>query len=206
MLNKRVCFPVYINVYYCDYVQVGTGNTLNINVLHNKAHTGDTVAEERLFECLSARFRLFVLQRVRNEQDCEEIVQEALRTVFEKYKEIEFQKSFAAWAYRVLENKILAHFKTRKLEENKLAHLASHIGQHQSANPDAALESKLLECLNKLGDANRKYARILNFHYQGYTVTEICEKLSLTHTNLYTILSRARSMLLACLERGEKEK
>jgi RNA polymerase sigma factor (sigma-70 family) len=175
-------------------------------VLHKEARTGDADAEERLFEYLSARLRLFVLQRVRNEQDCEEIVQEALRTILEKYKDIEFQKSFAAWAYRVLENKILAHFKAKRLEEKKLAHVTGHMGQRRSANPDATLETKLLECLHKLGDVNRRYARILNLHYQGYTVTEICEKLNLTHTNLYTILSRARSLLLTCLEKGDINK
>ena len=66
-----------------------------------------------------------------------------------------------------------------------------------------ALERQLLDCLRALNRSNGRHARILNLHYQGYSVEEICRRLSLTRTNFYTILSRARTILLACLEKGD---
>ena len=72
-------------------------NVLGINKLHSQLCSGDNTAEERLFSTLSERFKLFARQRVRNEQDAEEIVQDALTTIARRYKEIDFQTSFAAW-------------------------------------------------------------------------------------------------------------
>ena len=57
--------------------------------------------------------------------------------------------------------------------------------------------------VKKIVVVNNRFARILNFHYQGYAVVEVCERLRLTSTNFYSILSRARSMLELCLEKGD---
>jgi len=65
------------------------------------------------------------------------------------------------------------------------------------------LKKKLLDCLNKINDANTRHARVLNLHYQGFIVREICEKLKLTRNGVYILLSRSRTMLKNCLERGD---
>ncbi|MCP4703685.1 MAG: hypothetical protein GY865_03665, partial [candidate division Zixibacteria bacterium] len=49
---------------------------------------------------------------------------------------------------------------------------------------------------------NRRHARILNLHFLGYTTEEICSRLEITKTNMYSLLSRARSMLELCLNKG----
>jgi len=67
---------------------------------------------------------------------------------------------------------------------------------------DPVLELKLLDCLKKVGQKNIKFARTLNLKYQGYSVEEICDRLEISRENLYTILSRARSALELCLEKG----
>jgi RNA polymerase sigma factor (sigma-70 family) len=152
---------------------------------------------------LSARFRLFLRQRLKERSDIEEVAQEALKTIFEKYRQIDFQTSFLGWAYKVLNNKLLTISSTRGRHKKKLEQLSEQQSLRQTREPRSDLEAKLLDCLRMVNKANPRHARVLNLHYQGYSADEICSRLGLTRTNLYTVLSRARTMLWACLEKRE---
>jgi RNA polymerase sigma-70 factor (ECF subfamily) len=176
---------------------------LEINKLQELARNGDLEAENELFRRLSARFGLFIRQRISDRAQAEEVVQDALTTVFEKYRGIEFESSFSAWAYQVLRNKMMTYGTTVGRRQNKLEELRSQGEAISNSDAPSRLEQRLLECLHALNRSNTRHARILNLHYQGYGVAEICQRLNLTRTNFYTILSRARRMLLACLEKGE---
>ncbi len=176
---------------------------MTINTLHNDVISGNESTESELFKALGARFQLFVQQKVWDRQDAEEIVQDALLTVAEKYRGIDFETSFSAWAHKVLMNKILHYFRTKSGQERRFVGLEESISPAVNGDIDSDVESRLLSCIRKMTVANNRFARMLNFHYQGYTVVEICGKLSLSRTNFYSILSRARSMLETCLEKGE---
>ncbi|MCP4703981.1 MAG: RNA polymerase sigma factor [candidate division Zixibacteria bacterium] len=175
----------------------------DINKFYIDAKNGSKKAEEQLFEFLTARFRLFVQRKIWNQGDGEELMQEALMTVFDKYKDVEKINNIAAWAHKVLNNKILNYFKTKALHENKLGELEQKAIGNKPISHDSTLELQLLDCLKKIGSINNRHARILNLHHHGYSVVEICEKLALTRNNLYSVLSRARSMLEHCLEKGD---
>jgi hypothetical protein len=60
----------------------------------------------------------------------------------------------------------------------------------------------LRECLKQVGRANIRYARILNFIYQGQDFDYICQRLTMTRNNAYSVLSRARTMLMKCVDKG----
>ncbi len=169
------------------------------------ARKGGSAEEQRLFAVLTDIFRLFVQQRVWSRQDCEEIVQETLTTIAEKYRGIEFETSFAAWAYRVLEHKILHYYRTKRCRESKFAHPPEgvEIATTEPFNPN--LKRKLLDCLRQISRGNRRHARILTLRYQGFSAEEICDKLRITRNNAYIILSRARAMLKRCLKEGAEK-
>lgn len=175
---------------------------MEINELQAIARAGDRSAEDELFARLIARFRLFARQRIRNEADAEEVIQDTLKTIFEKYREIDFESSFAAWAYQVLTYKLKTYLSTRTRRDRKLEEERSRLGGRAAANAEPDLERRLQDCLRQVNRANQRHARILNLHYHGYTVAEICARLQLTRTNFYTILSRARTMLADCLDKG----
>ena len=180
-----------------------SGLSLSINEIYELARTGDRSAEERLFERLRARFRLFAEHKIREAQDAEEVVQDALLTVAEKYKDIEFEVSFAAWAHQVLNNKLLSFYKSQSRRVKRQTPMIEEGSVPPPPQADPLFESQLLDCLRKVCLANPRHARILNLHYHGYSVAEICERLGLTRTNFYSILSRARSMLENCLQKGD---
>jgi RNA polymerase sigma-70 factor (ECF subfamily) len=178
---------------------------VDINTLHSVACKGDRQAVEELFEVLSSRFRLFVHHKIRNRTDAEEVVQEALMTVYAEYNRITFRASFSAWACKVLDNRILNYLRKKQRESQRIDRgvnlrpnsMAASVG----ADPD--LRRRLLDCLQKLCKRNIRYARILNLHYQGYKTGEICSRMNVKQETLYSALSKARSMLENCLEKGD---
>jgi RNA polymerase sigma factor (sigma-70 family) len=175
---------------------------VNFSELHLSARSGDKAAESQLFAVLSERFRAFAHHRVWNEDDAEELVQESLAVIAQEYRQLEVKTSFQAWAYKVLDNRILAYIKRRK--SGRLSS-DEFVDQVQAADGDHDLRRKLLVCLRKVITANQRYGRMLNFGYQGFTVGEICERLQISRNNAYVILSRARSLLELCLQTGRIE-
>lgn len=175
---------------------------MNINHLYQEYRRGGSEAECRLYGLLTESFRYFVQRRVWNQQDSEEIVQEALLTILLKIGEIEPDTNFAAWAYTVLKNKLMDYGKLQKVRAGKMISLSDNNRSGLSINPEPDFKIKMSECMRKVCRTNLRFARILNLRYHGFSTDEICDKMQLTRNNLYIILSRARSMLKICLEKG----
>jgi RNA polymerase sigma-70 factor (ECF subfamily) len=176
---------------------------VSINTLYQAVINGDSSAETKLFSELYEAFRLFVGQRVRDADEAEDIVQETLATVSRKYREVDFTISFSAWAYRILEFKLLHHYRSKR-HFRRLMEGVRREDLPTSVEPeDIELRNALIECLRKINQVNARYARILALRYQGYTTDEMSGFLETTSHNIHNLLSRARALLKTCLERGE---
>jgi len=174
-----------------------------INPLYQQAIAGDEASTKELFEILSARFRTFAHQRIWDEKDAEEIVQDALTIIFHEYQAVAITISFAAWAYKVLDNRILNYVQKRRRESLRVERLMDESTYSISdSSIDPELKRQLLHCLRNLGMANIRYARVLNLVYQGYETEDICRRMNLKRNTLYSHLSRARWLLMACLKKG----
>lgn len=176
---------------------------MNIDKLYNQCRQGDKTAENELFRNLSARFRLFAELKIRDKVDAEDVVQNAIMTIARKHPAIEFEVSFTAWAHKVLHNEILKYYRSRGYRDELFISAEADTLPQAEWRSDPELKRHLMECMQKLCEANARYARALNLKYQGYEVLEICRKLNVTAGNFYVILSRARSMLKACLDNGD---
>lgn len=177
---------------------------MNINELHKEAAVGDKTAENRLFLHLSERFEQFARHRIWDAEDAKDVAQEALALIAREYKTIDFSTSFLAWAYKVLDNRILGYIKKKRQRGDRVVTVEDvRLVGDVSIEIDPDLQSRLLGCLKKIGGTNRRHARILGLHYQGYSTDEICARLQMTKNGVYITLSRARSMLEICLETGE---
>jgi len=181
-----------------------SSNSFDLNGLFQAARTGDRAAENTLMQHLTVSFRLFTQHRLWSEPDTEEVVQDALLTIATKYRDVEIESSFAGWAYRVLQNKIMDYVKKRSTRR-RLDEQWNRDGQERAAvTPDPDLRSRLIDCFRKLARRNSRHARILNLHYQGFASPEICRKLGITENNLYVLLSRARRALELCLGKDKR--
>lgn len=179
---------------------------MDIEALHVAARDGDKHAEGHLLEYLSARFRLFAQLKIANRQEAEDVCQDALMTVLSKYRDTNFEVGFVPWAHGILQKKILVHYRSKATRKRKMTELAQKYIERDPTDSEALLESRLLDCLRKIHAVHRRHARILNLNYQGFDVDHICRKLAVTRSNLYSLLSRARSLLELCLETGDISK
>jgi len=177
---------------------------LDINALYRDAIAGEKEAENKLFSHLSERFGHFLHRRIWNEDDAQEILQETLMLIAKEYRSIGIEKSFLAWAYKLLDYKILGYIKGKKKRGERVVQVADVSMTADSAMEfDPKVRMMLLDCLGKIGKLNRRYARIIDLHYLGFNTVEICLRLKLSTNGFYIILHRARKMLEICLETGE---
>ncbi len=175
---------------------------MDLNEIYTRARE-DLKCERELFDHLTDSFGLFVRQRVRNREDCEEIVQEALGAIARSFKTISIETSFAAWAYRILENKLRDYYRRKQRRAGREVALEEASEASGSWVPNPQLIHNLRTCLDRLSKANPKYAQILSAHLEGSTVEEICEVLKMSKNAVYLVLSRARKALRACLDEEE---
>jgi RNA polymerase sigma factor (sigma-70 family) len=178
-------------------------STSSINNLFKLSREGDSKAEDLLFQVLHERFTVFVHHRIWNQTDAEEVVQDALTAIWKELKTIDISTSFAAWAYKVLNNRILAAIDVRRIQSSRFSGTSENISILTSSDVDPNLMASLLDCLEKICRINRRYARVLNLHYQGYETTDVCLKLNVSENALYSLLHRARGVLQRCLDSGE---
>ena len=179
---------------------------MNINKLHQLARDGDIEAENKLFKDLSDSFLIFAQHRLWDKADVEEIVQDTLMTITAKYKEIEFETSFSAWAYKVLENKLMSFLRTKQSRDDKIQQLTEKKKAYSNWTPNPTLQLKLKECLQAVSKYSGRYARIINLSYHGFDANEIGKRLKIRRNNVYNLLSRARRLLRICLEKGDINK
>ncbi|MCB2229673.1 sigma-70 family RNA polymerase sigma factor [bacterium] len=176
--------------------------SLDINSLLSSAQSGDSSAEKALIEHLSVRFRVVLHQEIRDEQDAQDILQDTLAAIAREYRSKTFERSFTGWAAQVLKNRMLDYYRTRQYRRNRTADIPAEDLPNPSSEPTAELKTRLRNCLHKICKSNLRYARILVMSYQGQDLEMICSRLTMSRGNVYTTLSRARSLLEYCLETG----
>lgn len=177
----------------------------DIESLYQSTVNGDKSAADRLFSELFLRFRIIVRKRIWKEDDAEDVVQEALKDISANYRTAKLQSPFAAWAYKVLLHKVWNYYRDKKMQSKRFVPLDELDIQGEGWVPDPTLEHELKKCLQKLIRVNARYARILVLIYQGFSSGEICRKMEISKANCYAILSRARSMIKLCMQKGDIE-
>jgi len=174
-----------------------------INSLFEKIKNGQVDLESQLFTALSERFRYFLQYKVTTEEDRMDVIQESLKAIASKYLTVKLEVKFSSWAYGVLEKSLLHYYRSRANQQKKQASIEDSYSSGRSMSVDLDLKLRLERCFEKLCHSNRRYARILNLHYNGYEIEEIIRKMALTKNNAYIILSRGRGLLKNCLKTGE---
>jgi RNA polymerase sigma factor (sigma-70 family) len=170
-----------------------------MEALAEKARSGDAAAERELFGKLFDRFRYLAKLKI-GEEHCEDLAQEACVTVFEKYRDESFTVGFLPWAHGVLKMKIGNYLQKKSRMSGREQELGEDMDFADSRTVDADLKRFLMECMKELVKVGGNYARILNFAYQGFSTTDICDRLGIRPNNYYVALSRGRTMLRECLE------
>jgi RNA polymerase sigma factor (sigma-70 family) len=146
-------------------------------------------------------FLALAKRRVRDEQDAEEIVQDALMTVVEKSASQTFEKSFLQWAFGVLRNKIGNYYQqrdrrqrtTHEITEDTERTLRSAMPDPLAASAESELRGKIQKSWLRLGMQCR---RLLWMLYSGYSREEIFAEFPQYHFKVVnTKIFRCRNYL-----------
>lgn len=155
----------------------------------------------------------YALQRVRDSETAEELVQETFLAGLKNMEKFAERSSERTWLIGILRHKILDHFRQRSasskavFEETDEGHFVSgHWSRKPSqwaCDPSTLSENQEFwgvfeECLGHLPDALAQ-AFVLREMEQCQPAV-VCESLSISASNLWIRLHRARLRLRECLE------
>lgn len=171
-------------------------------------------AELWLDEHGSALYR-YALLRLRDPDKAEEAVQETLLAALQSYDNFSGNASLRTWLIGILKHTILDQFRHETREQalidpdepfpdepfNHREHWSSRLndwGDPEAAMQDSQFWQVLQQCLDRLP---ARLARLFVLREMLENETEnICEELTISPTNLWTMLYRARMRLRQCLD------
>lgn len=198
-----------------------TRDAQSLDNLHQLALNGDTQAQSELFDHLRVRFLSLAKQRVQVDH-AEDVVQEALKIVFDRYGEIKPGPGILIWGLTVLRNVIGNHYQARNREKERLDFVeewpaaAATDADVLSETMLSQTTDRLLAAIDELGRRFPRCARIfqglLASLEQGGTPNQVSSRAlqlvrqdhpELTRGSFYTALHRCRASLRAVLEREQ---
>ncbi len=135
----------------------------------------------------------------------EDLVQEALIIICEKYKAIEFERGILPWAYGVLDRVMSGDYRTQTRRENILnSHIDEVIKIHEnydSVEGQYASIEMAEELWDALSQLNNKEKEIFKLKLEGFSCEEIQKKLDISRTVMDVSVFRGRKKLRKKLER-----
>ena len=159
----------------------------------------------------------YTLGRVRNPDLAENLVQETFLSALKSLDGFSGNSSERTWLFGILKHKLMDHYRKSGRETptddpdsavdpaNALFTQRGHwaVGPVNWSDPEGALESEafwqiLSKCLSNL--PKRLQACFQMWEVDGLDTQEVCKELSMTETNLWVSLHRARLKLRGCLE------
>jgi RNA polymerase sigma-70 factor (ECF subfamily) len=167
------------------------------------------------------RLYAFALKRTASKALAEDLVQEAFISAYNNRKTFEDRGKPLSWLYAILRNKIIDHFRSvsRKPKsslddiENVDAIFFNEKGHwspgHQPNKWEdggqdllerAEFMEVLEECQTRLS-FNQRMAFVFKY-MEGWTSKKICKELSITASNYWVLIHRAKLVLRECLEKN----
>lgn len=161
----------------------------------------------------------YAITRVNDEHAAEDLVQETFISAFKSYDSFQQKSKASTWLIAILKNKIIDHYR-KKVREYKKESLdeISESGdfftdkgkwkkeqrpQDWSMDSSSQVEQEefyhvLQNCLLRLNEIQR-IAFVMK-HMEDVDTTEICKELSITASNYWVIMHRAKLQLRKCME------
>lgn len=135
----------------------------------------------------------------------EDLVHEALVVIYEKYKDIEFEKGILPWAYGVLDKVVSGDFRTKNRREtilsknkNEVVKLHSHFDSIEENVESLELSDEIWYALNQLNNTQKD---IFKLKLEGCSGDEIQDKLKISRSTLDVSVFRGRKKLKKRLEK-----
>jgi RNA polymerase sigma-70 factor (ECF subfamily) len=162
---------------------------------------GKEIALRKFYRYYSPRLLTFIRRKIENGNDAEEILQDSLLATLEGLRDFSFRSSLLTFTCAITMHKIIDFYRKKKLKNivfSKIKDMEPLVST--LVGPENALDEELVKQKIKtvFGKLTPTYRLILELKYvQGYTVTEIANKLSISFKSAESQLFRARKAFVA---------
>lgn len=164
-----------------------------------------TVGEQRVRALNAHRsaFKAFLISRLKNEAEAEDLLQQGLLKAVRQSEEIKDDAKLDAWFYQLLRNALVDHYRSRtsaRRREEQLGQLIAALGDDIA--PARTMHAEICRCLGGVvATLKSPQAELLRrVDLDGEAVQDVAKSLNLTPNNASVILHRARKELRARLE------
>lgn len=156
---------------------------MEIGILDNKTFISK-------IDAIKEQMYIVVLSMLRNHQDAEDVVQEAILVAFEKVKTLKNDDSFNAWMLRIVVNQAKMH-----IRKNHRIVLTDEI-------PEVITKDKHEDIWEIVLSLKKELSTVVILYYaHEYSVKEIADIMSLPVGTVKSRLAKAREILREELER-----
>ncbi len=138
----------------------------------------------------------FIKKRIDNDSDVEEILQDTLVSTIEALRDFSYQSTLFTFICAIAKHKVVDFYRKKKIKSvifSKIADIEPLIST--LLGPEDKLDEALLrqKIRQTFAAITPQYQIILKLKYeQGYSVTEIAERLAITFKSAESLLFRAR--------------
>ena len=161
-----------------------------------------------LLQRATGQILAYVNAMLLNWDDAEDVFQESCVVLWRKFDDYRPGTNFTAWALRIAQNKVMDFQKARArrrvvFSPELQASLMDEISRPEASAANDGLDA-LSNCMERLGDADRRLARLC--YGEGIRVREVAAQMNRSPQSVHNSLRRIRTVLLECVERVvEKE-
>jgi RNA polymerase sigma-70 factor (ECF subfamily) len=146
------------------------------------------------------RIHAFILYLVPNQSDAEDILQEALMEMWNKFGDYRDGSDFVAWGVTIAKYKVLSYIQKHKKNTFMFGSETLELLQKEYGKNLALIQDQidaLNQCVRKLSDKEKKY---LSLRYEdNQTFGVIANRFGVSIQAVYKAVSRIHSRLLLCI-------
>lgn len=165
---------------------------------------GDEAAFRELYRAFSRRLFAYVIRKLGNEAQAEEIVADTLYEVWKAPARFRGESQFSTWLIGIARNKVLMAFRSRKPDAvyEDLQEIAEVIASDDAGAFEQLAQRQRREgvqhCMERLSDDHREAIHLV--FYEGMSLAEVAQVQSCPENTVKTRLFHARQKLRNCLK------
>ncbi len=144
----------------------------------------------------------FILTLVPNRTDAEDILQNTVLQMWERFEDFEMGTNFLAWALTLARFQVLTHQKAAQRSRIRFTDttLDLLVEENLSISQDTSARHEALQaCLNKLPPKDLEFLK-LRFA-SSFSVKQMAQKLEVSIHVIYRQLSKIKALLYNCIDR-----
>ncbi len=157
----------------------------------------------QLWQEYSERLRGFLLSRVDERADVDDLLQEILIKTYQRLNTLKKSEKLTAWLFQIARNTIIDYYRKLRLETSRQDIISKAILREEEPEQYSQVRQELTKCirpfLNQLDPKYREAVEAVDL--QGVSQKELAAELGLSYSAVKSRVQRGRSMLKAEFEK-----